>query len=82
MGNISGSVVAKCKECNCVISWHIDSMPFVDSEITGTCSKCINKESHNCYDEFDLTENNIFKKVGRKEFNSPLPTNKNKEEKQ
>lgn len=64
---ISGSIVAKCKECKCVFNWTIDSFPFVDSEIIGTCDKCINKESHDCYDEL-WEESRTFKKVGRKEF--------------
>ena len=51
MGKISGQVIAKCKKCNCVFIWHLDSMPFLDSEIIGTCDKCINNEKHECVDE-------------------------------
>ena len=51
MGNISGSVYAKCKSCDCVFVWHVDSVPFVDSEIVGTCGKCLNREGHDCVDE-------------------------------
>jgi len=65
---LSGSFVAKCKECNCEFIWTIDSAPFVDTELVGTCSKCINKESHDCYSEILLDENEQFTKVGYKDF--------------
>jgi len=51
MGEISGVIYAKCKKCKCVYQWHMNNMPFVDSEIIGTCSKCINNEKHECYNE-------------------------------
>jgi len=67
MGSISGSLVAKCKKCKCQFQWYMDNMPFVDSEVIGTCDKCINEEDHDCYDEL-WEENGGFKKVGRKTF--------------
>lgn len=48
---ISGCLEAKCKVCGCVFSWHLDSFPFVDAEIIGTCDKCFNKEDHDVYNE-------------------------------
>jgi len=65
---ISGWLEAKCKECKCRFSWYIDSnWPFVDSEIIGTCDKCLNKLSHDCIDELTIN-NNVPINVGRKEF--------------
>ena len=60
---MSGWTVAKCKECNCVFDWTLDNFPFVDSEIIGTCDKCLNKETHEC-----VNETQDFAKVGIKTF--------------
>lgn len=68
MGTISGSLVARCKECNCRFTWSMDNFPFVDAEIVGTCDKCFKKESHDCYDELEENENGGFLFVGRKKF--------------
>ena len=68
MGSISGSVEAKCKECKCRFSWHLDNFPFIDAEIIGTCDKCFEKIDHDCVDELTLDENDMFSIVGRKEF--------------
>jgi hypothetical protein len=46
------SVPASCKKCGCVFEWHLNNAPFVDSEIVGTCSKCVEKIAHKCIDEF------------------------------
>ena len=51
--SISVMGLARCKECNCVFIWTIDNAPFIDSEIVGTCSSCLNHEKHVCVDERD-----------------------------
>lgn len=51
--SISGTLEAKCKKCKCVFVWHMDTFPFVDAEIVGTCDKCFRKEKHKCYNEFE-----------------------------
>jgi len=48
--SLSG-INAKCRECSCVFLWHLENAPFVDSEIVGTCSKCLQGEKHTCVDE-------------------------------
>lgn len=53
MGTISGVVKATCKTCGSVFIWHFDDMPFVDSEISGTCRECALEESHQIVDEWD-----------------------------
>lgn len=61
---ISGSIIAKCKECNCVFTWTTKNMPFIDSEFIGTCDYCIRKEEHVCIDEtlnFREMEKKVFK---------------------
>ena len=70
---ISGFLEVRCKECKCRFGWHIsDSWPFVDSEIVGTCSHCLYRESHDCVDELQ-DENGVFAVVGRKEFSPSEP---------
>lgn len=64
---ISGSVEATCKECQCRFGWHLDSFPFVDAKIIGTCDECFDKKSHDCVDEFQI-EDGHYAIVGRKEF--------------
>jgi len=45
---VSGWFTAKCKSCGKEMDWYIDfSMPFVDSEIIGTCDDCIKKSEDN-----------------------------------
>jgi len=73
---ISGQVVARCKVCNCRFVWSLDNLPFIDSEIIGTCSKCLNKESHDCYDEFMVDENGGFMKVGSIKFKNGVVVEK------
>ena len=68
MGSISGSVEAKCKECKCRFTQHLDNWLFIDEEVTGTCDNCFNKISHDCVDELTLDSNECFEVVGRKEF--------------
>lgn len=54
MGQISGWIKARCKVCKCVFTWYQSiGLPFVDSEIIGTCDKCIVKENHDCINEYD-----------------------------
>jgi len=80
MGKISGCVEAKCKECGCRHQWHLDSFPFIDSQIVGTCDKCFRKQSHDCYDEYEI-EDGSFKNVGRKVFTrKKIPEKKLKED--
>lgn len=66
---ISGFMEARCRECNCVFNWYCDSnWLFVDSELVGTCDKCMNKESHDCIHENIIKADESFAVVGRKEF--------------
>jgi len=67
---ISGTILAKCKLCDCVFLWTFNNMPFPDSEVIGTCERCINEESHQCIDEtYIIDETDVHYKVaGRKEF--------------
>ena len=72
-GTISGVIEAKCKNCKCRYVWHIDNHPFVGSEIIGTCSDCLNRKDHDCYDEFQ-GETGEF--IGRKKFGDKNDINK------
>jgi hypothetical protein len=51
---MSGSTVAKCKKCDCVYTWSLDSFPFTDAEIVGTCDNCFNKIKHKCENELTV----------------------------
>jgi len=64
MGTISGTVIAKCKECQCRFIWSLRNWPFMNAEIVGTCNNCYNKKTHDCFDEIYIPH----KKVGRKVF--------------
>ena len=64
---ISGSTQAKCKQCNCRILWHVDSMPSMDAEFIFTCENCLYKKDHDCVDEFTEV-NGTYAIVGRKIF--------------
>ena len=66
--SISGSVSAKCKECECRFVHNIDNWIFIDEEVIGTCDNCFKKVSHECIDELNLDENNHFMAVGGKNF--------------
>jgi hypothetical protein len=71
---ISGVVPAKCRECNCKIIWHVDSMPSADAEFLFTCNKCLNKENHDCFDELmEIDGYSVI--VGKKEFQNITKTN-------
>lgn len=66
---ITGGLETKCKECNCRFSWYIDTpLPFIDSEIIGTCDQCLTKKTHNCFDEYMINQDGQPIKVGKKEF--------------
>ena len=66
---ISGWLEAKCKNCKCRFNWFInDSWPFVDSEIIGTCTNCIEEKDHDCIDELTLDADGDRMIIGRKEF--------------
>lgn len=65
---ISGTVKAKCKKCKCVYEWTLNTWPFLDSEIIGTCKKCFHKVEHDCINEFEEDENFNFAVVGHKTF--------------
>ena len=63
--SIGGHVEAKCKECSCRFIHTIDNWIFIDEEVTGTCDKCFEKESHQCVDElqdFTIVGEKIFTK--------------------
>jgi hypothetical protein len=68
MGSVSGSVVAECDTCACKFVWTLKDMPFVNSRIVGTCSKCINEESHECITELELDEKGCFRRLQKKIF--------------
>lgn len=68
MGTISGVVKATCKTCGSVFIWHFDDMPFVDSEISGTCRECALEESHQIVDESNLIDDRIPYVSGSVEF--------------
>ena len=76
-GEISGTVEAECTKCQCRFSWHIESMPFVGSKFVGICDKCLNKESHDCVNEFE-EEDGSYKIKGRKEFNEQRDSEENR----
>lgn len=65
---MSGQVEARCKECNCRFVWSLDNFPFPDSMIIGTCDKCFDKITHDCYDEFQDEPNGSYACAGRKVF--------------
>jgi len=62
---MSGCLEARCKVCSRVFNWHLNNFPFVDSEIIGTCNKCIEKKDHEIYHENIVEEEDCPAKVGK-----------------
>lgn len=68
MGTISGWVEAKCDSCDCRFSCYITNHIFVNTKVVGTCDKCMNEQTHDCYDEYQIGDNGLPLKVGKKVF--------------
>lgn len=65
MGKYKGTISARCLHCDCKSAFNMEEKPFLYCEIVGTCDHCMNRRTHNCYDEFQ------GRKIGRKIFLKP-----------